>query len=137
MRLTGKEILESQQLQKFLLDNESRVLCIVWHDGSVSSGIGKDIYVGKIDESSDLYVIEGLWSEKIRDNIILDIEEPNNDLYRVYTTTEASLLWGKEESTIRKAISNGKFVKWIEYRKAGRITLITKSAMQRVYGELE
>ena len=82
-------------------------------------------------------MIDGLWSEKIKDDMTLVIEDPNTNLYSVFTTTEAALIWKKEESTIRKAISNCKFQKWVEYRKAGRITLITKSAMERVYGKVK
>lgn len=56
-------------------------------------------------------------------------------LFKVYTTTEAAQLWGFNESTVRKAIQNGKFKLGIDYRKAGRVTFITKEAMERVYGE--
>lgn len=56
-------------------------------------------------------MIDGLWSEKIKDDMTLVIEDPNTNLYSVFTTTEAALIWKKEESTIRKAISNCKFQK--------------------------
>lgn len=59
----------------------------------------------------------------------------DNPLYNVYTPTEAAVLWGKEESTVRKAIQNGKFEFGVDYRKSGRITFITKAAMKKVFGE--
>lgn len=58
-------------------------------------------------------------------------------LFDIYTTTEAALKWGLNESTVRKAIQTGRFNLGTEYRKAGRVTLITKEAMEKVYGKLE
>ncbi|WP_308780662.1 helix-turn-helix domain-containing protein [uncultured Clostridium sp.] len=59
------------------------------------------------------------------------------ELFNIYTTTEAALKWGLNESTVRKAIQSGRFNLGSEYRKAGRVTLITKEAMTKVYGELK
>lgn len=56
-------------------------------------------------------------------------------LYEVYTPTEAAFLWGLNESTVRKAIQNGKFKYGHDYRKAGVITFITKDALINMYGE--
>lgn len=53
----------------------------------------------------------------------------------VLTITEASKIWGKEVSTLRRVIKNGKFTEGIDYRKSGSTWLITKSAMERVYGK--
>lgn len=61
--------------------------------------------------------------------------EEVNILNEVYTVTEASELWGKTEGTIRNAIKNGRFIENREWRKAGRITLITKEGLERVYGK--
>lgn len=58
-------------------------------------------------------------------------------LENVYTLTEASKLWGKTEGALRSAIKSGKFTPIKEWRKAGRITLITKEAMERLYGKIE
>lgn len=55
----------------------------------------------------------------------------------VMTVNEAAHIWGKTEGTIRAAIRTNKFIANLDYRKAGRITLITKEAMKRVYGEIE
>lgn len=64
--------------------------------------------------------------------------EKENVLYAVYTATEAARNWGLNDSTIRKAISQKiKFVKEIDYRKAGGVTLITREAMEREYGEMK
>ena len=131
MKFAGKEILENEELMEFLLNSDLRVFEIRWDDGSITSGYGKDIYVDNVNDK--LSLVEGLWSEPIRNNIELTLEFPNLDLYKVFTLSEAAAIWGKDESTLRRALS--KFYQFKEYRKAGRITLIEKEAMIRVYGE--
>lgn len=63
------------------------------------------------------------------------VVEGDDILFKIYTTTEAAIEWGLKESTIRKAISKGKFRLGEDYRKAGRVTLIKEEAMIRVYGK--
>lgn len=67
---------------------------------------------------------------EIMDNIIHDGE--NTDLNQILSLQEASELWGLEDSTLRKAIANGRFEEG-EFRKTGRNYIIKKSAMERVY----
>ena len=69
------------------------------------------------------------------DNYI-DIEI-NDSLDNVLTVTEAAEIWGLTEGAIRAAIKSRRFINGIDYRKAGRITLITKESMERVYGEVK
>lgn len=59
------------------------------------------------------------------------------DIDNVLTAQEASALWNITEGAIRKAISSKRLIIGIDYRKAGRITIISKEAMERLYGELE
>ena len=59
----------------------------------------------------------------------------NLDIDNVLTAQECSELWGITEGAIRKAIASKRLIIGIEYRKAGRITLISRKAMQRLYGE--
>ena len=61
--------------------------------------------------------------------------DKNNHLLQVYVLNEASKLWGITEGALRKAITSNRFYQ-NEYRKAGRITLISKAGMERVYGKL-
>jgi len=58
-----------------------------------------------------------------------------NILEDVFTATEAAIKWGLESSSIRKAIAYGRFKIGEDYRKAGRVTLISREAMIRLYGE--
>ena len=57
------------------------------------------------------------------------------EINNVMTVSEAAGIWGITEGAIRKAIKSRKFIPGIDYRKAGRITLICREAMARVYGE--
>lgn len=59
------------------------------------------------------------------------------DIDNVLTAQEAATKWGITEGAIRKAIASKRLIIGIDYRKAGRITLISKEAMERLYGELE
>jgi len=55
----------------------------------------------------------------------------------IYTFTEAAEKWGLSDgSVLRNAVRRGVF-KAGEYRQSGSTWLITKSAMERVYGKLE
>jgi len=55
----------------------------------------------------------------------------------VMTVSEAAKLWGLSEGAIRKAISSNRLKLGIDYRKSGRITLITKEAMIKLYGNFK
>lgn len=47
---------------------------------------------------------------------------------------EATDLWGLNESTLRKAVSYGKFEEGIDIKKFGKQWVITVAAMEREYG---
>ncbi|OLS03303.1 helix-turn-helix domain-containing protein [Tissierella creatinophila] len=49
---------------------------------------------------------------------------------------EATDLWGLNESTLRKAVSYGKFEEGIDIKKFGKQWIITLEAMEREYGKL-
>ena len=57
------------------------------------------------------------------------------EINNIMTVSEAAEIWGITEGAIRKAIKSDKFIPGIDYRKSGRITLICREAMERVYGE--
>ena len=57
------------------------------------------------------------------------------EINNVMIVSEAAEKWGITEGAIRKAIKSRKFIPSIDYRKAGRITLICREAMERVYDE--
>ena len=78
-----------------------------------------------IDDDAKIYDPEGEYGS---DGTTFEI---NN----IMTVSEAAENWGITEGAIRKAIKSNKFIPSIDYRKAGRITLICREAMERVYGE--
>lgn len=51
----------------------------------------------------------------------------------IITSAQAAELWGKDESTIKKACQNGRFLPH-EFRKKGRDWLVTRAGMERLYG---
>ncbi len=60
------------------------------------------------------------------------IDTPFDDLM---SFSDASELWGLNESTLRKAISYGKIVPGVDARKYGKQWIVTREAMEREYGE--
>lgn len=53
----------------------------------------------------------------------------------LYALSDAASLWGKDDSTLRHAIINGKFVEGVDVKKFGKQWVVTKKAMLREYGE--
>ena len=49
--------------------------------------------------------------------------------------SDASLLWGLSESTLRKAVSYGKLKNGVDAQKFGKQWLVCAAAMRREYGE--
>lgn len=54
----------------------------------------------------------------------------------VMTFTEASQVWGLSDGTLRHATER-KVFKEGEIRKSGKVWLVTREAMERVYGEIK
>lgn len=61
------------------------------------------------------------------------IKTPFDD---IMSFADASLIWGLNESTLRKSVSYGKFVKGVDVCKYGKQWLVSLSAMRREYGEM-
>lgn len=59
------------------------------------------------------------------------IETPFDNLIAF---TDATQLWGLNESTLRKAISYGKLINGVDACKFGKQWVISRKAMQREYG---
>ena len=71
---------------------------------------------------------------EIMDSVIHDGE--NSALDSVLSLQEAAELYSKDDSTLRKAIADGRFSP-NEFRKTGRNYIITKAGLERVYGKPE
>lgn len=55
-------------------------------------------------------------------------------LTQVLTFSEAAELWDIDASTLRHRVSSEKLLEGIDYKKSGKVWLITKGAMERLYG---
>ena len=60
------------------------------------------------------------------------IETPFDNLIAL---SDATRLWGLNESTLRKAISYGKLINGVDVMKFGKQWIVTIDAMKREYGE--
>ena len=60
-----------------------------------------------------------------------------NILNEVMTFAEATEKWGLGESTLRSTVNTNKLIEGIDYRKSGKVWLVTYNAMLREYGEPE
>jgi hypothetical protein len=56
-----------------------------------------------------------------------------NPFEGIYTFAEAAQLWGLADSTLRQANHTGRFLEG-EIKQAGKVWLITREAMERLYG---
>lgn len=48
---------------------------------------------------------------------------------------DASIKWEIDDSTLRKAVANGKLVDGIDAKKFGKQWIVTVEAMKKLYGE--
>lgn len=56
-------------------------------------------------------------------------------LSQIYTFSEAAEIWGIDPSTLRHRVTSAKLIDGIDFRKSGKVWLITKSAMERLYAD--
>lgn len=54
----------------------------------------------------------------------------------ILTFGEAAKLWGLDSSSLRKSVERGRFLEG-EIRKSGNVWLVTREAMERLYGKRE
>ena len=76
------------------------------------------------NDEVDLHCNE-LWNKGIQ------VQTPFDNLLAL---SDATRLWGLNESTLRKAISYGKLINGVDVMKFGKQWVITRSAMEREYG---
>lgn len=121
------EILKGNYDCKEIIRNE--------HVISVNSYM-KDIKLMEVSLDADV-----VYEYKEPNMIYIDDEMLEKPLYQVLTFKEASALWGIDDSTLRRRTLpenriNNDLQYDIDYRKSGSTWLITKEAMERVYGKL-
>ena len=91
----------------------------------------------KIDngEEKELVINDDAIIYNPSEGLLLESKDVKFEINEVMTVSEAAVLWGKSEGAIRAAIKAKKFIVGVDYRKAGGTTLITREAMERVYGK--
>lgn len=93
--------------------------------------------------TSDIKILYLEWSNSKNSNIKgfdrysfywgYDVEKLNQKEFISFA--EASKLWGLGESTLRSVVGTNRLVAEVDYRKSGKVWLITKKAMKKLYGE--
>ena len=90
---------------------------------------------------SNVTVDEGgygiIWNDEIDlscDELYANGEKVETPFDGLMAFTDATELWGLNESTLRKAISYGKLINGVDSCKFGKQWVISKAAMEREYG---
>ena len=58
----------------------------------------------------------------------------SNNISEVLTFSEAAEIWNIDPSTLRHRVTGQELQEGVDYRKSGKVWLITKNAMERLYG---
>ena len=113
--------------------DEERFDSVIFFVGFNSFEIYKeDIFFFFDKITNDLNIKENF---KINEeDTVLSIYEPIID-EKVMTFSEACERWGLSESTLRMAVKRGTLEEGKDYRKSGKVWLITKEAMKEKYGD--
>lgn len=101
-----------------------------------------DVHGQWIIESESYLYWDGAIKELVKKSNTEDVENFYKSVHRgkftslngIYSFAEACNLWGLSESTLRKANHEGRFQDG-EIRQSGKVWLVTKQAMERLYGE--
>ena len=115
-----------------LMDIEQTLLqkCNYYHG---EEGIGD--YTPYIEDAKQFTLEEISAISKALPNEKFVVVPVNFGVNSVMTAKEAADIWGKDDSNLRKALRSDKFIQGVDVRLSGKIILVTKEAMYRVYGE--
>lgn len=89
-------------------------------------------------EAADVILFEGNDNSNIKIHHIEIIPvttlPSTNPISEIYTFSEAAEIWGIDPSTLRHRVNSTNLISDFDYKKSGKVWLITKSAMERLYG---
>ena len=60
-----------------------------------------------------------------------------SDINNIMTFSEAAERWNISISTLRMMARTNRAINGVDIRKSGKVWLITKECMERLYGEIE
>lgn len=78
-----------------------------------------------------------IWGDEIDiscDELFANGKQVDTPFDGLMAFSDATALWGLNESTLRKAVAYGKLVNGIDVRKYGKQWIVSVAAMQREYG---
>lgn len=138
MSKTINEVMTSAEVRSLWNVGADQMTSLLSRDGRVAFVPGKEIRLAKgADETKGRWLITRAAAERLfgfQKNGERDGEPMTNvDLYSVLTRKEAMSLWDLTLMQMRWA--EDRLFKEGEYRKSSRVTLVTKKAMERVFGE--
>lgn len=82
----------------------------------------------------------GILGGQIDALVYLSNKEDKQMINEVLTFAEAAELWGLSMGTLRMRLSKGymgDLIEGVDYRKSGKVWLITKDAMVKLYGPIK
>lgn len=89
-------------------------------------------------EAADVMLFDGLDSSNVKIHHIeimpVTTLPSTNPISEIYTFSEAAEIWGIDPSTLRHRVTSADLISGSDYKKSGKVWLITKSAMERLYG---
>lgn len=138
MSKTINEVMTSAEVRSLWGVSADQMTNLLNRGGRVAFVPGKEIRLSKgADETKGRWLITRAGAERLfgfQKNGERDGEPITNvDLYSVLTRKEAMSLWNLTLMQMRWA--ENRLFKEGEYRKSSRVTLVTKKAMERVFGE--
>lgn len=78
-----------------------------------------------------------IWGDEIDiscDELFANGKQVDTPFDGLMAFSDATALWGLNESTLRKAVAYGKLVNGVDVRKYGKQWIVSVAAMQREYG---
>lgn len=130
----------SEETQEWLLENASCIDggdCGIIKEGKCIVDLTDELSVSGKNIDNEIVIDNNAIIYNPTEGIELISKEPNFTVNEIMTVSEAAEKWGITEGAIRASIKSRKFILGVDFRKAGRITLITKDAMVKLYGELK
>ena len=89
-------------------------------------------------EAADVMLFDGLDSSNIKIHHIeimpVTTLPSTNPISEIYTFSEAAEIWGIDPSTLRHRVTCTDLISGSDYKISGKVWLITRGAMERLYG---